>query len=199
MWRNLWDPAYGQRIALQTPPDPLGLAMTAVAAALFGDNDPATALRIAMNAITQLAPRVAVYDPIPDVYTAIATGDADIAPCWNARAQKQAVLTPDRFAAAIPAEGSPFLTMTINLVKGSPRSDAARVLIAWLLGPEAQRLLAETMFYAPVNTKVELSPAALARVGGGPTARRIPMDWVGATAMRDDITAAWRKNDLANH
>jgi putative spermidine/putrescine transport system substrate-binding protein len=201
LWRQLWDPAYGRRIALQTPPDPIGLAMTAVGAALFGRGDPETALDIALNALGQLGPRVAVWDPVPDTYSAIAAGDADIGPCWNARAQNQAGLTPGRFAAIYPEEGSPYLPITVNLVKGSAQSDAARTLIAWLLGPEAQRLLTATMNFAPVNTTVTISAALLVRAGATPAmaARRVVLDWVAVTAVRDQFTAAWRDRGLANH
>jgi putative spermidine/putrescine transport system substrate-binding protein len=200
-WRNLWDNAYGRRIALQTPPDLLGLAITAVAAALFGNGSPRNSLDIAMNALTQLAPRVALWDPVPDIYTAIAAGDAGIGPCWNARAQSQAAQTRGRFAADSPSEGSPFLATTVNLVKHSPQSGAASTLIAWLLGTQAQLLLTETMFYAPVNARADIPTASLARAGATPEMadRRMEMDWVAVTAIRDQITAAWRARKLASH
>lgn len=199
LWRNLWDTAYGRRIALRTPPDPLGLAMTVVAARLFGGSEQNLSVDIALTALAQLAPRVVAWDPVPDIYTAIATGDADIGPVWNARARIQSASTPGRFAATIPEEGCPYQVTTINLVKGSPQADAARTLIAWLLAPEAQRLLAETMFYAPVNARSAIPATALARAGATPAMadRRIEMDWAGVTKMRDQITAAWRARHLA--
>ena len=197
-WRALWNPVYGRRVVLQTPPDPLGLAITAVAAGLYGAGDPKTSMDIALTALTQLVPRVGAWDPIPDVYTAIADGDAGFGPCWNARAQAQAALTPHRFAAVIPDEGGPYLTTTVNLVKGAPQAEASRTLIAWLLGPEAQRLLVQTMFYEPVNTKADIPAAALSRVGATQAmiARRMEMDWIGITAARDQVTALWRSHGL---
>jgi putative spermidine/putrescine transport system substrate-binding protein len=200
-WRALWNPVYGRRVVLQTPPDPLGLAMTAAAAGLYGAGDPKTSMDIAMTALEQLLPRVGMWDPIPDVYTAIATGDAGLGPCWNARAQAQAAMTPGRFAAIIPDEGGPYLTTTVNLIKGSQQSEPARTLIAWLLGPEAQRLLVEAMFYAPVNTKADIPAAALSRVGATPVMieRRMEMDWIGITDARDQVTALWRSHGLDAH
>jgi putative spermidine/putrescine transport system substrate-binding protein len=200
-WRNLWDVAYARRIALQTPPDPLGLAITSVAASLYGGNDLLRSLEVGMTALSQLAPRVVLWDPVPDIYTAIAVGDAGVGPGWNARAQNQAALTPERFAATIPEEGSPVMVTTINLVKGSPRADAARTLIAWLLGSEAQRLLTEAMFFAPVNARADIATASLARVGATPAmaARRMEMDWVTVTSIRDQITAEWRRRKLGGH
>lgn len=198
-WRNLWDPAFGQRIALQTPPDPVALAMTAVAGRLFGGGELLRSLEVGLVALAQLAPRVVLWDPVPDIYTAIAVGDAGIGPGWNARAQNQAALTPGRFAAAIPEEGSPVMVTSINLVKNAPQPAAARALISWLLGPEAQRLLAEAMFYAPVNAKADISTASLARVGATPAmvAKRMDMDWVVVDAIRDQITREWRRRNLA--
>jgi putative spermidine/putrescine transport system substrate-binding protein len=200
-WRDLWDTAYGQRIALQTPPDPLGLAITSVAATLYGGSDLLRSLEVGMTALSELASRVALWDPVPDIYTAIALGDASIGPGWNARAQNQAARTPGRFAANIPEEGSPVMVTTVNLVKGSPRPDAARVLIAWLLGSDAQRLLTEAMFFAPVNARADIPVVSLARVGATPAmaARRMEMDWVAITSIRDQITAEWRRRKLGSH
>jgi putative spermidine/putrescine transport system substrate-binding protein len=197
-WRNLWDPFYGARIALQTPPDPVGLAMTAVAAALFGGGDPKTSLEIAMSALSRLGPRVMLWDPYPDITSAIVGGDAGIGPVWNARAQR---LVSGRLVVAIPEDGTPYLATTVNLVKGARQPEAARTLIAWLLGPEGQRLLVETMFYGPVNTKLDLPAASLARAGALPAmvGRRIEMDWIGITLMRAQITAAWRSYKLGKH
>jgi putative spermidine/putrescine transport system substrate-binding protein len=198
-WRNLWDTAYARRIALQTPPDTAALALTVVAGALFGGGDLFQSLEAGLTALTQLAPRVVLWDPTPDIYTAIAAGDAGIGPGWNAHAQNQAALTPGRFAANIPDEGSPVTVTTINLVKGSPQPDAARILIAWLLGPEAQRLLTEAMYFVPVNARADIPMASLARVGATPAmaARRMAMDWVAVDAIRDQIAVAWRKRNLA--
>jgi putative spermidine/putrescine transport system substrate-binding protein len=196
-WRALWNPGYGRRVVLQTPPDPLGLAITAVCAALFGAGDPKTSMDIAMTALEQLRPRVGLWDPIPDVYTAIAVGDAGMGPCWHARARAQAAMTPGRFAATIPDEGGPYLTTTVNLIKGSQQPEAARTLIAWLLGPQAQRLLVETMFYAPANP-ADIPAASLSQVGATPEmiGRRIDIDWIGITDARDRVTAAWRSHGL---
>ncbi len=198
-WRNLWDSAYGRRIALQSPPDPVALAMTAVAGALFGGGELLRSLEVGLVALAQLAPRVVLWDPVPDIYTAIAVGDAGIGPGWNARAQNQAALTPGRFAATIPEEGSPVMMTSVNLVKGAPQPAAARTLIAWLLGPEAQRLLTEGMFYAPVNARADIPTASLARVGATPAmvSRRMQIDWVVVDGIRDQITREWRRQKIA--
>jgi putative spermidine/putrescine transport system substrate-binding protein len=141
-----------------------------------------------------------LWDPRPDVYKVIAAGDADIGPGWNAHAQTQAALTPARFAAAVPDDGSPVLATTINLVKGSPQPAATRTLITWLLGPEAQRLLTEALYFAPVNTRADIPPASLARAGAAPAivARRKQMDWSAADRIGDQLAIEWRKRNLGS-
>lgn len=198
-WRNLWDPAFGSRIALQVPPDPLGLATTALAGRLFGGADMLHGLELGIIALEQLAPRVVLWDPEPDIYKAVARGEAGIGPGWNAPARAQAALTPGQFAVTLPNEGSPTMVRTVNLVKNCHQPEAARTLIAWLLGPEAQRLLTEGMFFAPVNTKADMPRASLERVGATPemVARRMPMDWVVIDGIRDQISEAWRKQNLS--
>jgi hypothetical protein len=56
------------------------------------------------------------------------------------------------------------------------------------------------MFFAPVNAKVDIAAAALARAGATPAlaAKRMAMDWVAVDAVRDQITAEWRKRNLAS-
>jgi putative spermidine/putrescine transport system substrate-binding protein len=197
-WRDLWDSAYG-RIAVQTPPDPAALALTQMASTLFGGQGDLQSLDIGITALTALVPRIVLWDPRPDIYAAVTYGDAAIGPCWNGRARNQAAKMPGRFAAVLPEEGSPVLATTVNLVKGTPQPDAARTLIAWLLGAEAQRLMAEAMFFAPANAGTGVPAAALALAGATPAmmSRRMAMDWAMMTAIRDQLAAEWRRRNLA--
>ena len=58
----------------------------------------------------------------------------------------------------IPAEGAITMPLVMALVKGAPRPEAAKIYLDWLLGEEAQTLMAEA-FFQPVM-KVNL-PADL--------------------------------------
>jgi ABC-type Fe3+ transport system substrate-binding protein len=82
-----------------------------------------------------------------------------------------------------------------------PANPAARALIAWLLGSEAQRLVTEAMFFGPVNARADIATASLARLGAPPAmaARRMEMDWVTVTSILDQITAEWRRRKLGGH
>ncbi len=196
-WRDLWNPRF-TRIAVQTPPDPLALGLTAVACALFGGRTDDQSLGAGFNALSALAPRIAARDPRPDIYAAITQGEAAIGPVWNARGRLAAARSQGRLAVVLPEEGSPAVPTTVNLVKGSRRRDAAMALINYLLGPVAQRQMAEALSFAPA-LRTDLPEAALARVGAtaAQESRRMPIAWLLAPALRDRIAVEWRARNLS--
>jgi ABC-type Fe3+ transport system substrate-binding protein len=196
-WRDLWNGIYA-RIAVQTPPDPAGLALTQAASSVFGGTGDLNALNIGLTALTQLAPRITLWDPRPDIYTAITFGDAAIGPGWLGAGQAQARQYPGRFAMAIPDDGSPVRPFLLGAIKGAAQTEAGKVLAAWLLGQDAQRVMAETMFLAPVNQAASIPAPILARAGAAPAVvgRRMPTDWVKMMLIRDQLAAEWRRRKL---
>jgi putative spermidine/putrescine transport system substrate-binding protein len=56
----------------------------------------------------------------------------------------------------IPQEGTIVMPLVMGLVKGAPRADEAKKYLDWLLGEQAQRVMAES-FFRPV-LPVKLSP-----------------------------------------
>ncbi len=197
-WKALWDPAYDGKIAITAPPDIVGISFTIIANKVFGGGDYRTSVEEGIKAIATMAPRVLTWDPKPDAYTFVIEGSADLAVGWNARGQTYARQSNGRLGVAIPDEGSLFQVNTINLVKGSRDPDAARALIAWTLGAEAQKAFTERMFYGPVNTTAKVAPEALARTAATPERleRMIDVDWLAISPIRDAITTQWRRRIL---
>ena len=197
-WKALWEPGFARRIAIAAPPDPAGLAFTVIANRIFGGGDYRQSIDGGLTAIADMAPRVRSWDPRPDVYSYIIEGSASLGLGWNASGQRQAQDSQGRLAVAIPGEGSVYQVHTINLVKGSRDPEAARVFLAYALGIDAQRALAEQMFYGPVNPGARVGPAALSRTGATPErlARMIEVDWVAVARMRYAITEQWRRRIL---
>jgi putative spermidine/putrescine transport system substrate-binding protein len=198
-WQGLWNGAYSQ-IAIQTPPDTAGLAFTQAASTAFGGHGDLQSLNVGLNALMALAPRVSVWNPRPDVATAVAYGDAAIGPLWNGAGQAQAAKMPTRFGVVLPTEGSPALPITIGLVKGAPQAAGARALMSWALGRDAQTAVAEVMALAPANPNATPSQAARIRAGATAeaTARRMTIDWPVMMQIREQLAAEWRRRNLAN-
>ncbi|MBN8875229.1 MAG: extracellular solute-binding protein [Rhodospirillales bacterium] len=197
-WKALWDPAYDGKIAVQAAPDIVGIALTLIANKVFGGGDYHQSVAAGIDAIAQMAPRVLTWDPKPDAYTFLIDGTAALGVGWNARGQTYARQSQGKLGVAIPDEGSLFQINTINLVKGSRETDAAKAFISYALGTAAQKAFTERMFYGPVNTKAEISPEALARTAATPErlSRMLDVDWIAISKMRDAITDQWRRKIL---
>ena len=57
-------------------------------------------------------------------------------------------------AYVFPASGTPVIDDAIGLVRGAPHAEAAKLLIEWLGGIEAQKLAAERAFRLPARTDI---------------------------------------------
>lgn len=55
------------------------------------------------------------------------------------------------------------------------------------------------MFYAPVNAKADIAPAALARTVAAPErmSRVLNVDWITVAGIREGIIQDWRRRILA--
>ncbi len=199
-WRVLWEKALAGQVAINAAPDPIGIAFTVIADALFGGRDYLKSFDAGITAISTLAPRVASWSPFPDVYTAIINGSVALGVGWNGRGRLRAAELEGRLAVAIPVEGTVTQNIILGLVKGSRDAEAARSFVSYALGAEAQQAVAERLSYAPVNTSVRLSPAALARVGASPEQkeRASELDWPALDKLRDAITEQWRRRIITH-
>jgi putative spermidine/putrescine transport system substrate-binding protein len=194
-WKALWSTTEKRSIAIAAPPDATGIAFAVVAARLFGGSNVIHALQDGITAISELGRRVGSWDPSPDVYRYIGVGNAKLGVGWNMSAQIWSDRLSGRLGVVFPAEGTLSRVITINLVKGSRQPDAARQLITWLLGAEAQRTMVETMFLGPVNAHTKYMEGALQRTANTPerVAHAMPVDWVAIGATREAIVRRWHE------
>jgi putative spermidine/putrescine transport system substrate-binding protein len=194
-WKTLWSGTGERSLAIPAPPDSIGIAFTLVAGRLFGGGNEAHAVRDGVTAINELSRQIVTWDPRPDVYRFIGGGDAKMGVGWNMTAQVTSDRLGGRLGVTFPAEGTISRVTTVNLVKGSRQPDAARQLIGWLLGADAQRTMVEQMFLGPVNAKARYAEGALLRTANTKerAARAMPVDWVAVNSIREDIIRIWRK------
>ena len=147
-WRVLWNRNLAGQLVLNPAPDWSGVAFTLVANVLFGGDDYRRSLRPGINSISVIAPGVATWYPIPDLYSVIINGSASIGVAWNAEGQMRVRNSGGKLAMAIPDEGSIFQVTTINLTASAKDTDAAHAFIAYALSTEAQQAAAEHLFYS---------------------------------------------------
>lgn len=176
-WSDLGRPEFKRRLAFPIA-DTRGVALLPIFTRMAGQ-DYKAGIEPGIAALKAIAPNVQTWDPQPDVYTAVRSGQAAIAIGWNGRGQLTHDLSGGEVAVAIPKEGSVGQLNTINLVHGAPQADAAQRFVNYALSPEAQARFATAVFYGPTNAKVKLDPALRERIFGKPEVeqRAIELDW----------------------
>jgi len=198
-WRELWNEERAGRIAIDMPPNTIGLSMTLIANHLASGGHYLESVDKGLDLLGSMAHLVQTFDPRPEIYTAIISGMVDLGAGYNARGQTYSLQTPDRIAAVLPEEGSVFQINTINLVNGSSRTDTALEFMAYALSPKAQKAFTERLFYAPTNATANVAPEALARAAATPERleKMLDVDWVEVATIRDQVTTDFRRKVLS--
>lgn len=176
-WSDLKDPKYEGRIAARMA-DTRGVILIGILDKIAGADYKQT-IDPAIAAMNEFGPNVLTWDPAPDCYAVVQSGEVDLSVCWNGRAQYLHDTQDGIIGIAAPKEGSIGQTNVIGLVEGSKHAEAAQLFINYALSAEAQATFAEKSFYGPVNAKVELSDAVASRIYGSQEARQAQstLDW----------------------
>jgi putative spermidine/putrescine transport system substrate-binding protein len=194
-WNALWDEEHAGRVAIAGPPNIQGIALTAIINNLVEGGDYHESIDPAMARLAELGPNVLTYDPQPDAYTMIISGEASIGIGWNARGQTFMDESDGKLEVVLPDEGSVYQKNTINLVSGIENPEAAQAFINCALSPEAQQAFSEAMFYAPVNTKTDLSDEILNRTAASPDIADtvVSLDEEFIAQVREEWLDRWRR------
>lgn len=192
-WMDLAKPEYKGKVAIPGMPDIQGLSLVLIMDKARGGTNYLQNVDKGIAALGEIAPSVQTWEPKPEVYPVIISGQAVIGAGWNARAQVNADTSGGKLKTALPQEGSVFQINTINYVANGPGKDAGAKFIDYALSPEAQKAFTESMFYAPTNAKAQISEAAIARTAVKSMDKVIPVDWIALAKVRDPIMEQWRR------
>lgn len=192
-WMDLADKKYAGKVVIPGMPDIQGLSLVMIMERARGGTDYLKSVDKGIAALGEIAPNVQTWDPRPEVYVTIISGQATIGAGWNARAQVNTDTSNGKLKATLPAEGSVFQINTINQVANGPGKDAAAKFINYALGQEAQKAFTESMFYAPTNAKAPISEAAIGRTAVKSMDKVIPVDWIAVAKVREPIMEQWRR------
>jgi putative spermidine/putrescine transport system substrate-binding protein len=195
-WEELWNPEWAGKVNLMAPPSLLGLAATAAASTLEGE-DYTQSIDKGVAKLKELAPNVQTFAPSPDEWQSIITGQTVIGVGQNARGQYYSDQSNGKLGIAFPDEGTFYQVNTINLVEGAPNEEAAKAFIDYALSPEAQLAFAEQLFYAP-SVDVEI-PADLADriVATDGSIDILPFDTDFLAEVRDPWTEVWKREIIS--
>jgi putative spermidine/putrescine transport system substrate-binding protein len=196
-WAAMWEAQHRGRIALSSPPNIQGLAITAILAHA-ASNDWRN-INAAMPRLREIAPAVQTFDPNPDGYTLILNDQVRFATGWNARAQLYRDQSQGRIGVVLPEEGTVFQINTINVVANAKNRAQAHAFVAHALSADAQKAFTERMFYGPTNPRAQPSAEALGRTALAPEFRQrvIPLNWEEMVRLRDGWNQRWRREVIA--
>lgn len=192
--KDLLNPANRGKIVFPPAPNVIGIALQLVVAKYLGvdykgSSDPEIAL------LKKIARNVQTWSPMPDTYTMIINGDADLGVGWNARAQTYIDKSNGKLGATIMKAGSILDIDTINLVAHARNPAAAQVFINYAISPGPQERYAKLMYYGPTNKNAKLPPAIMARTSSYPPtlSKMLPIDWNYVAKVQDQWTNRWRR------
>ncbi len=192
-WMAMADKSYAGKVVIPGMPDIQGLSLVLILNKANGGTDYLKDVSKGIAAMVEIAPNIQTWEPKPEVYAPIVTGQASLGAGWNARAQVNSEASGGKLKATIPQEGTVFQINTINLIANGPSAEAAKTFVNYALSAEAQKTFTETMFYAPTNAKAQVSEAALNRTAMKSLDKVIPVDWIALAKVRDAIGEQWRR------
>lgn len=192
-WMDLADKKHAGKVAFNGMPDIQGLSLVLILDKARGGTSYLTNVDKGIAAVGEIAPNILTWDPKPDIYQTIVSGQANLGVAWNARSQVNADISGGKLKATLPVEGSAFQINTINLVANRPDAAAAAKFVNYALGATAQKAFTEEMFYAPVNSKAQIADAAINRTAVKSMDKVVALDWIGLAKVRDQIMEQWRR------
>lgn len=187
-YKDFLDPQYDGHIAFPTITNGYGTDFLVMLARAFGGSE--KDVEPGFKAMAKIAANATIFRAASEVPGLFAQGDAWILPYDSTLAKrcKDAGL-PVAFVA--PDEGSVASACTVCVAAKSANLDLARAAAAQFISVESQTAIAETLQWAPVNSKVSL-PEALARQLPR-SDQLVALDSTTMTRLRPQWTERWNR------
>jgi putative spermidine/putrescine transport system substrate-binding protein len=185
-WKELWDAKYnGVRGGYVIPVNSLGQALVMMCGTLYGEGQ--TDLDAAYAALEKLKP-IKLVDFTGAMEKMFLSGEVGLGVIHDSGIYRyDGQDQPIDFVT--PSEGVLSLEQVLTITPGSKMKELANEYVNYMLRPDVQKRLAETVWYSPANSKVKLEAKYDARLLTTPekVARLIQVDWKWYNAQKDDI------------
>jgi putative spermidine/putrescine transport system substrate-binding protein len=191
-WADLWKPEYKGRILIPNISQITGAYFIAILGHSFGKGWDDT--EAAFARLKTLRPNVLTFTTSHDQTAQLLNqGEGWMQPWSNDRIATQ-VKAGAPVGMAIPKEGSVFASGAMGIAKGTKHKALAEKYVNFALSEAAQAANAETIFLAPVNTKVQLTPEVAQFVPYGDVMKRLfVVNWDEFTKVRDGWVDRWNR------
>jgi putative spermidine/putrescine transport system substrate-binding protein len=185
-WKEIWDAKYnGVRGGYVIPVNSLGQAFLMMCGSLFGKGQ--TDLDAAYAALEKLKP-IKLVDFTGAMEKLLLSGEVCLGVIHDSGIYRyDGQNQPIDFVT--PSEGVLSLEQVLTITPGSKVKQLANAYVNYMLRPEVQKRLAETVWYSPANRKVKLDAKFDAKLLTTPEklSKLIQVDWKWYNAQKDDI------------
>ena len=185
-WKELWDAKYnGVRGGYVIPVNSLGQAFVMMCGTLYGKGQ--TDLDAAYAALEKLKP-IKLVDFTGAMEKMFLSGEVGLGVIHDSGIYRyDGQNQPIDFVT--PSEGVLSLEQVLTVTPGSKVKELAHAYVNYMLRPEVQKRLAETVWYSPANRKVQLDGKYDAKLLTTPdkVAKLIQVDWKWYNEHKDAI------------
>jgi len=185
-WKELWDRKYdGARGGYVIPVNSLGQCFLMMCGTLFGRGQ--TDLDAAYAALEKLKP-IKLVDFTGAMEKMLLSGEVGLAVIHDSGIYRyDGQNQPIDFVA--PSEGVLSLEQVLTITPGSKVKELANAYVNYMLRPDVQKRLAETVWYSPANKTVKLDAKYDAKLLTTPdkVSKLIQVDWKWYNERKDEI------------
>ncbi len=193
-WLDIGNPIYKGKVVVPPITNGYGLLALVAAADIKGggvDNiDPGFDFFA-----EKVTPNVRAYEPSSGKISEMFQNGEIAMAVWGSSRAKSLADTGFSIEMAYPTEGAIPLQAALCAVKGGKNADLAQKLIAHIVSPEMQQLLAEKKSWGPVSKTVKLDPTLAASLPSDPKVLNAmkKYDWNEINKHRADWTKRWTR------
>lgn len=185
-WKDLWEKKHADvRATYVIPINSLGQALFMMAGQVYGSG--LRDLDTSYKAMEALKP-VKLVDFTGTMEKMLLAGEVNIGVLHDSGILRyDGQNLPIEWAA--PKEGVMALEQVLSITPGSPVKELGHAYIDYMLRPDVQKKLAETVWYSPSNKKVKLAPKYDARLFNTEekVKQLIQLDWKWYNERKDEI------------
>ena len=185
-WKELWDTKYdGVRGGYVIPVNSLGQAFLMMCGTLFGKGQ--TDLDAAYAALEKLKP-IKIVDFTGAMEKMLLSGEVGLCVIHDSGIYRyDGQNQPTDFVS--PSEGVLSLEQVLTITPGSKMKELANAYVNYMLRPDIQKRLAETVWYSPANKTVKLDAKFDSKLLTTPekVSKLIQVDWKWYNAQKDEI------------
>ena len=192
-WKDLADPRLKGHLVVDSISTTYGLYLLLMEARANGGSE--TNIDPGFTAMKAIKPNVITFDTTADMSTYFQQAGAWEGVWTDSEANAFVSKTHFPMKFVYPTDGAPALMATANVVKNAPHADLAEKFLNYLIGQEAQNVIATQIGFGPVNKDVQLTPDQAAKVtyGADNVAKLLHLDWTAINENRSAWTDTWNK------